>query len=109
MSDSSKKNRIEYIEIANYRMFRHAEFKNLQSMAVIVGVNGSGKSTFFDIFSFLKEALAHDVSTAIRKRGGFQELASRDRDQNSPIRISVSFRESGGRLATYALKNFLLL
>ena len=94
--------RIENIEIRNYRLFRKAELKNLPSLCVVVGVNGSGKSTLFDVFSFLKDALTQNVSVAVAKRGGFRELVSRG--VKGPIGITIKFRESGGRLATYDLK-----
>ena len=93
---------IESIEIRNYRLFRHAELKNLPPLTIVIGVNGSGKSTLFDVFSFLKDALAQNVAVAVQRRGGFRELVSRD--QKGPIAITVKFRESGGRLATYELR-----
>lgn len=92
---------IESIEIRNYRLFRDAELSNLPRMTVVVGANGSGKSTLFDVFSFLKEALTQNVAQAVARRGGFQELVSRG--EKGPIGITVKFRESGGRLATYQL------
>lgn len=92
---------IENIEIRNYRLFRLAELKNLPQLTLIVGANGSGKSTLFDVFSFLKDALAQNVGVAVARRGGFRELISRG--ENGPIGITVKFRESGGRLATYQL------
>jgi len=93
---------IESIEIRNYRLFRLAELKNLPRLAIVVGANGSGKSTLFDVFSFLKEALAQNVVSAVTRRGGFRELVSRG--ETGPIGITVKFRESGGRLATYQLE-----
>jgi predicted ATPase len=93
---------IEAIEIQNYRLFRVATLRDLPRMCVVVGANGSGKSTLFDVFSFLKDALTQNVSAAVARRGGFQELVSRG--QAGPIRIEIKFRESGGRLATYELQ-----
>jgi predicted ATPase len=92
---------IETIEIRNYRLFRDAKLTDLPRMTVVVGANGSGKSTLFDAFSFLKEALTQNVAQAVARRGGFGELVSRG--ENGPIGITVKFRESGGRLATYQL------
>lgn len=94
--------RIENIKIENYRLFRRAELQNLSQFTIVVGANGSGKSTLFDVFTFLKDALTHNVATAVTRRGGFRELVSRGCD--GPIGITVQFRESGGRLATYILK-----
>jgi len=92
---------IESIEIRNYRLFRDAKLEDLPRMAVVVGANGSGKSTLFDAFSFLKEALTQNAAQAVARRGGFHELVSRG--EKGPIGITVKFRESGGRLATYQL------
>lgn len=93
---------IETIEIKNYRLFRNAVFTELPRMAVVVGANGSGKSTLFDVFSFLAESLTQNVTVAMARRGGFKELVSRG--EEGPIGITVKFRESGGRLATYQLQ-----
>jgi predicted ATPase len=93
---------IETIEIRNYRLFRDTKLIDLPRMAVVVGANGSGKSTLFDVFSFLKDALTQNVAQAVARRGGFRELVSRG--QEGPIAITVKFRESGGRLATYELQ-----
>ena len=94
--------RIEYLELRNYRLFRNAQWTRLPPFAVIVGANGSGKSTLFDALSFLKECLTENVSQAVARRGGLRELVSRG--ASGPVRITVKFRESGGRLATYLLE-----
>ena len=94
--------RIEQIEIRNYRSFCHAVFADLPSMVVVVGANGTGKSTLFDVFSFLKDGLTQNVATAVARRGGFRELISRG--EKGSIGITIKFRESGGRLATYVLQ-----
>ena len=94
--------RIEQIEIKNYRVFRSARLTRLSPMTVVIGANGSGKSTLFDVFSFLKDALGGNVATAVARRGGFRELVSRG--EEGPVSITVKFRESGGRLASYILE-----
>ena len=93
---------IESIELKNYRLFRDAVLRDLPRFCVVVGANGSGKTTLFDAFSFLKDALTQNVSTAVARRGGFRELVSRG--EKGPICLTVKFRESGGRLATYQLE-----
>ena len=46
-------------------------------MVVVVGANGTGKSTLLDVFSFLKDALTQNVAVAVARRGRFRELVSR--------------------------------
>ena len=93
---------IESIAIKNYRCFRNIVLNDLTRMTVVVGANGSGKSSLFDVLAFLKDSLAQNVAAAVALRGGYRDLVSRG--QADPIEITVKFRESGGRLATYLLR-----
>jgi len=93
---------IESIEIRNHRLFHLAELKDLPHLTIVVGANGSNKSTRFDVFSFLKEALAQSAAMAVAERGGFRKLVSLC--EKRPIRIMTKLRESGGMLATCQLE-----
>lgn len=79
---------IESIQIKNYRLFRDVQVKDIPRLCVLVGANGTGKSTLFDVFSFLKDALAMNVAKAVARRGGFKELASRSH-ATEPIELSL--------------------
>ena len=97
---------IESIEIKNFRLFRDTKITNIPRLCVLVGANGTGKSTLFDVFSFLKDALAMNVGKAVAKRGGYRELATRG-FADEPIELTLQFRlEITGheRLVTYVLK-----
>ena len=97
---------IESIEIKNYRLFRDTRLQNIPRLCVLVGANGTGKSTLFDVFSFLKDALSMTVAKAVAKRGGYKELASRG-FAHEPIELTLQFRlDITGieRLVTYVLK-----
>ena len=93
---------ITYISIENYRVFREAEFKIMSPLSVVIGANGTGKSTLFDVFSFLKDALVGNANSAAARRGGYRELVSRG--EQGPIRIAVGYQGSDGRLLVYMLK-----
>ncbi len=67
-----------------------------------MGQNGAGKTTFFDIFGFLHDCLSSNVRSALAKRGGFQEVVSRD--QTGDLRFEIKFRPSPGEpVITYEL------
>ena len=82
---------IESIEIKNYRLFRDAKLHDIPRLCVLVGANGTGKSTLFDVFSFLKDALTMNVGKAVSRRGGYKELASRG-FAHEPIELAMQFR-----------------
>ena len=93
---------IESIAVRNFRCLRDIALDDLTRMTIVVGPNGSGKSSLFDVFTFLKDALTQNVAAAVTQRGGYRELATRG--EAGPLEITLQFRESGGRLATYQLK-----
>ncbi|MCY4082248.1 MAG: AAA family ATPase [Caldilineaceae bacterium] len=93
---------IESIAVRNFRCLRDITLENLTRMTIVVGPNGSGKSSLFDVFAFLRDALSQNVAAAVAQRGGYRELATRG--EAGPLEITMQFRESGGRLATYQLK-----
>ena len=60
--------RIEQIDIKNYRLFKDVTLSGLSQLVVVVGASGTGKSTLFDVFSFLKDALTENVASTVRRR-----------------------------------------
>lgn len=92
---------IQHLAIHNYRVLREIEIDPLPPLSVFIGANGTGKSTLFDVFAFLKDALAGDVHSATAKRGGYRELVSRGED--GPIWITVGYRGTDGRDLLYSL------
>ena len=93
---------IHYLGLSNYRVFRDVEFFALPPLSVVIGENGTGKSTLFDVFTFLKDALAGDVHSATAKRGGFHELVSRG--ESGHIRIVIGYSGADGRDLFYSLR-----
>lgn len=97
--------KIDSIKIQNYRVFENIEIKNIPAFCVIIGANGTGKSTLFDIFGFLRDSLTHNIRQALQVRGGFNEVVTRGKE-NEDIEIELKFRmEIVGteRLVTYIL------
>ena len=99
--------RIESIRLKNFRSFRDVRMRDIPSCCVVVGANGTGKSTLFDVFGFLRDCLTFNVRQALQTRGGYSEIISRGEDPSLPIEIEVKFRmEIAGvnRLVTYLLR-----
>lgn len=97
--------KIETLRIKNFKVLRDIEMRDIPQFCVVVGANGTGKSTLFDIFGFLKDCLIYNVRRALQARGGFQEVLSRNADEKE-IGLEIQFRlEIAGkeRLVTYVL------
>ncbi len=97
---------IEGIRLKNFKAFKDVEITNIPKMCVFVGANGTGKTTLFNAFSFLKDALTDNVRVALTKLGGgrgFKEV--RSRNSRGPIEIELKFRKDNqSPLVTYFLK-----
>jgi predicted ATPase len=57
---------------------------------VFLGENGTGKTTLFDAFDFIKDCLAENVSSALQKRGGYDEVHCRN--ANGDIRFLFKYK-----------------
>ena len=94
------------ITIRNYRSLQNVTLTDLPRFLVLVGANGTGKSTFFDAFAFLRDALTGNVTKALDTRGRFPEVVTRGHEHEPicfELRVQVSI---GGRkrLVTYGLE-----
>jgi predicted ATPase len=101
--------RIESIRLKNFRAFRDVHMRDIPGFCVLIGANGTGKSTLFSVFSFLRDAMTTNVTAALGRLGGsrgIQEVRSRDSD--GAIEIELKIRADLGRaqpsLITYSLK-----
>lgn len=81
---------------------------DLQRLNVLLGANGSGKTIFFKVFSFLSTCLKENVTVAVNREGGFKEVINRNCDpEKNFIEFEIKFRnfEQGEKspLVTYHL------
>lgn len=97
--------KIVTLKIKNYRVFENLEIKDIPPFCVIIGANGTGKSTLFDIFGFLRDALKNNIRQALQIRGGYKEVITRGKEQED-IEIELQFKINildTERLVTYLL------
>ena len=78
--------------------------EELTPLTAVIGKNGVGKSTLFDVFGFLSDCLKYGVEEAcdMNGRGGFKKIKSQG--INGPIEFQVYYREeNNARPITYEL------
>jgi predicted ATPase len=90
--------RIESIRLKNFRAFRDIHLRDVPPFAVFVGANGTGKSTLFSVFGFLRDAMTTNVTTALGRLGGSRGIQEvRSRGCEGPIEIELKIRADLGR------------
>src|SRR5271165_7145375 len=83
--------KLKSITIRNFRALQNVELKNIPGFMVLVGANGTGKSTLFEVFGFLRDALTGNVRQALDARGRFPEVVTRGHE-TEPILIELQVR-----------------
>ncbi len=98
--------KLESLKITNFKAFQNVCLTDLPNFMVFVGANGTGKTTLFDVFGFLKDALKDTASVAVERRGGWAEVVSRGHEKEA-ISFEIKFRlmvNKKNRLITYFLE-----
>lgn len=93
------------LKIENYRALREIEFKDLTPFTVLLGANGSGKSTVFDVFAFLHEAFTDGLRKAWDRRNRMAGI--RSVGASGPIAFRLQYSaplDKQFRKVTYILK-----
>lgn len=86
------------------RLWNQQHADPLSPMTAVIGKNGTGKSTLFDAFGFLSDALRFGVEEACdaRGRGGFEKIQTQG--MKGTIEFEIYYREDGNaRPITYEL------
>lgn len=104
---------IQGIRIRNFKVLKNIEMGRLWDtqrkspltpLTVVIGRNGTGKSTLLDAFGFLADCLKHGVEEAcdLKGRGGFEKIHSQG--SAGPIEFEIYYKEDqGSRPLTYEM------
>ena len=99
---------IEAIRLKNFRAFQDVTLKDIPRFCVLVGANGTGKSSLFSVFAFLRDAMTTNLTAALGRLGGSRGLQEvRSRGTTGPIEIEIKLRtvlaNKRSQLITYEL------
>ena len=92
---------IRRVVLRNYKSIGYCDV-TFHPLTYLVGVNGSGKSNFFDALHFVKDALAGTLDNALNERGGLGEVRRRSSGHPTHFGIRLEFVLSDGKHGHYA-------
>jgi len=82
--------RLEQIEINGYKSIEKLDLK-LNSLNVIIGANGAGKSNFISIFKFLNQLLLKNLGFYVSQQSGTEKFLYFGSKRTPKLQISLQF------------------
>lgn len=89
------------VKVLNYKSIRACDVR-LEPLTVLVGPNGSGKSNFLDALRFTADALATTLDSALRDRGGINEVRRRSGGHPNHFAIHLELSLPSGASAVFS-------
>lgn len=94
---------IESISVQGFRSINRIQELELHGTNVIIGANGSGKSNFLNVFSFLRLVSRSRLRYFVQMAGGADSILHFGRSHTPELECRLSFRH-GGERGEYSLQ-----
>jgi predicted ATPase len=80
--------KFDHISIRGFRRLRQLDLE-MRDLVVMIGANGSGKTSFLDILSTLSASAKGDLSEALQRKGGLNQILTRGKASELEIAVSM--------------------
>ena len=80
---------LEWVTVEGFKSIRSVERLPLMPLNVLIGSNGSGKSNFVGVFSFLQAILSRRLQESVTRAGGADRILHFGSKVTSSLRIQV--------------------
>src|SRR6202042_3454564 len=85
---------LDSITIRGFKSIASIESLSLKPINILIGSNGSGKSNFIGVFSFLHAIREGRLADYVVKAGGADKVLHFGAKTTKQIRVDLSFRDS---------------
>ena len=85
---------LKYIKVEGFKSIKKLDL-NLGSITLLLGANGSGKSNFISVFTFLSQLSQGRLQTYVEKNGGANNFFHFGNKQTKEIRLHIEVGENG--------------
>jgi predicted ATPase len=95
------RNPVDHITIVGFKSIRSIKKLHLPNVNLLIETNGTGKSNFIEVFSFLASIIEGRLQQYVRRAGGAEQLLYFGSKVTNEIAFHLSFSEqvNGYRLA----------
>src|SRR5215510_9465780 len=83
---------LDYLTIKGFKSISSIDTLLLRSINVLIGPNGSGKTNFIEVFSFLHEVREGRLQEYVRRSGGADQVLHFGSRVTAEIEIFLSFQ-----------------
>lgn len=84
--------RFENISVKGFRRLRDVDLE-MRSLIVMIGANGSGKTSFLDLLSTLAASANGKLHDTLQLKGGLNEILTRGKAQELEIAVSMTITD----------------
>jgi len=88
----SRMNRFENISVKGFRRIQNIELE-MRNLIVMIGANGSGKTSFLDVLSVLAASASGNLHNILQLKGGLNEILTRGKARELEIAVSMKVPE----------------
>jgi predicted ATPase len=85
-------NRFEKISVKGFRRLQNIELE-MRNLIVMIGANGSGKTSFLDVLSVLAASARGNLHNILQLKGGLNEILTRGKARDLEIAVSMKVPE----------------
>jgi len=84
---------LDYVSIKGFKSIKLINELRLMPINLLIGANGSGKSNFINVFSFLHAVREGTLQDYVRRSGGAEQLLHYGSKVSSEIKFEISFND----------------
>lgn len=81
---------IKKIKVSNFKSFKDLEVE-LDQFNVFIGANAAGKSSFVQIFDFIRDIIQSGLRNAVSMQGGVEYLRNINIRDQKPLFLEIIF------------------
>ncbi|WP_354635446.1 AAA family ATPase [Planktothricoides raciborskii] len=82
-------NKLENISVKGFRRLHNIDLE-MRNLTVMIGANGSGKTSFLDVFSILAASASGNLHQQLQLKGGFHEILTRGKARELEISLAMN-------------------